>query len=364
MKKILLVAGARPNFVKIAALTSQAPQFSKKLQMELIHTGQHYDDELSQIFFNEFNMPRPIANLGIGSGKSVEQIKRVMQGISPYLEKLKPDLLVVVGDVLSTVGASYAGLMANVPIAHIEAGLRSFNWQMPEEINRVSVDHRSDLLFATENSAMRNLENEKIDMTRVHLVGNVMIDTLLRFKEQAEHSVVLSKLGVSAREYALFTLHRQENTDNLEVLKNILGAVNEAGATTQIIFPLHPRTKKIIEENKLEGVISNIKIIEPQGYFDFLALEINSKFIITDSGGIQEEASVLEKPCITVRTETERPATCEFGTNEIAGTEKQKILELINRANSGNWKKGGQIPLWDGKAGERILNTICGHFNI
>lgn len=361
MKKVLFIAGARPNFMKISAMTLAASLYKDKIEPIIIHTGQHYSDELSKIFFEEFKMPAPAANLNVGSCGRKEQIARILQDLPKHIEKIKPDLIVVVGDVNSTVAGALAGAMANIPVAHVEAGLRSFNWRMPEEINRVMTDHLSDLLFATEESAVTNLGREGVPQEKIHLVGNVMIDTLLRFSDLAEQSKVLETNNLQPKEYALATLHRAENVDDLPRLKDLVSAMEEIAKNINLVCPLHPRTEKALTA---AGIKPNFKIIPPQPYFDFLKLQKNAKFIITDSGGVQEEAAILKIPCITIRTETERPATAKWGTNEVAGVEKEKIVFAAKRAASGDWKKGGDIPLWDGKAAERIMEIIAKFLNV
>lgn len=358
MKKILFIAGARPNFMKISALIKAAEKYKDKIKIDLVHTGQHYDDEMSQIFFDEFKMPAPTVNLGIGSGDRITQTRMIFQKLFPYIEKEKPDLVIVVGDVLSSAVAAQTSVFAGVPVAHIEAGLRSFNWKMPEELNRVLMDNLSDLLFVTEESAIVNLKNENTDDKKIYFVGNVMIDTLFHFRKRAKESEILKKLNLEKNNFVLATFHRQENVDNKELLQEIIEALNEISKFLPVVVPLHPRTKKAIEASGLNGLLEKLIIINPQSYFDFLNLEMNTMVVITDSGGIQEEASIFGVPCITCRTETERPVTCELGTNEIAGVSKEKIIALAMKANSGDWKKGGEILLWDGHAAERIMKII------
>lgn len=360
MKTILFIAGARPNFMKISALTRAAYFMRDKIRIGLIHTGQHYDDEMSKIFFEEFKMPKPIANLGVGSMERISQTKEIINRLLPYLKSINPDLMVVVGDVNSTIASTIAAVQLGIPVAHVEAGLRSFNWQMPEEINRVITDHLSTLLFATEESAVKNLEKEGIDMSRVYLTGNVMIDTLFHFKNLAEDSSALLENNLNPKEYALVTMHRGENVDNKKILKDLYNALCEINSFIPVILPLHPRTKKALESAGIDlSAKGALRIIPSQSYSNFLKLQSCAKFIITDSGGIQEEATIFDVPCITMRTETERPITCELGTNEVAGVSKDKIVDAAKRAHNNEWKeRKGDIPLWDGKAGERIMKII------
>lgn len=361
MKKILFIAGARPNFMKISALTLAAEKYKDKIEIGIIHTGQHYNDELSQVFFDEFKMPAPTVNLGVGSIGRKEQIIKILRDLPKYLREIKPDLIIVVGDVNSTAAAALAGAMENITVAHVEAGLRSFNWKMPEELNRVLTDSLSDLFFVTEESAVENLKNEGAPQEKIHFVGNVMIDTLLRFSDLAENSTALSSFGLRPQEYALATLHRAENVDDLARLKDIIFSLEEAAKECEVVLPLHPRTASALSA---AGISPRLKLLPPQPYLDFLKLQKHAKFIITDSGGIQEEASVLGVPCITCRTETERPATVKYGTNEVVGTEKEKIIAAAEKAARGDWKKGGGIPLWDGKAAERIMKIIAEYLKV
>ncbi|PIR66434.1 MAG: UDP-N-acetylglucosamine 2-epimerase (non-hydrolyzing) [Parcubacteria group bacterium CG10_big_fil_rev_8_21_14_0_10_36_14] len=362
MKKILFIAGARPNFMKISALTRAASLYADKLQIGIIHTGQHYDDELSEVFFREFKMPRPLANLGIGSGSRREQIGKTLKMLSLYIRALKPDLIVVVGDVNSTLAGALAGASENVPVAHVEAGLRSFNWKMPEEANRVMTDHLSDFLFVTENSAVNNLKAEGITEDKVFFSGNVMIDTLLHFGDLSERSDALVKNSLTPKGYALLTLHRTENVSDGKHLAELLFAINEINKSIPVICPLHPRTEKALKDFNLTA---NFTILGPQPYLDFINLQKNAEFVLTDSGGIQEETTIFNVPCITLREETERPVTCELGTNEVVGRDKEKIFEAVGRVLNGEWKKReGEIMGWDGNASKRIMGILAEHLNI
>lgn len=363
MKKILFVAGCRPNFVKIAALMRVAKKYEDRIESLLIHTGQHYNDELSRVFFNDFSLPEPIANLNIGSASRGEQIRAIIQGMSPHLTSCRPDLVVVVGDVNSTLGAALAAVSCGLPLAHVEAGLRSRNWLMPEELNRTVADHLSDLLFVTEESAIRNLENEGISKEKIHFVGNIMVDTLLHFLPFVEKSGTFQKYGLKPNEYALVTMHRAENVNNRRCFSEIFEALSSIGKFIKIVWPLHPRTVKTMEDFGLKD--ESHMILPAQSYLDFLALQKNARFVITDSGGVQEETTILDVPCLTIRTETERPVTCELGTSEIVGVEKEKIISAAQRANGGNWKRrAAEIPFWDGKAAERIMKIIAEYLKV
>lgn len=363
MKKILFVAGCRPNFVKIAALMRAAKKYEDRIESLLIHTGQHYNDELSRIFFNDFSLPEPIANLNIGSASRGEQIRAIIQRMAPHLAAFRPDLVVVVGDVNSTLGAALAAVSCGAPMAHVEAGLRSRNWLMPEELNRIVADHLSDLLFATEKSAICNLENDGVSKDKIYFVGNIMVDTLLHSLPFTEKSGTLQKYDLKPKEYALVTLHRAENTDDRDRFSEVFEALSFIGKFIKIIWPLHPRTAKTMEDFGLKD--GSFLILPPQSYIDFLALQKNARFVITDSGGVQEETTILDVPCLTIRTETERPVTCELGTSEVVGVEKEKIISAAQRANRGDWKRrAAEIPLWDGKAAERIMKIIAEYLKV
>ena len=360
MKTIAIIVGARPNFVKAAALCAAAVSYSKRVKIEIIHTGQHYSDELSTIFFEQFNMPKLYANLNIGSNDRITTTHLIMERLTNTLKELKPDMVVVIGDVTSTVAAAMTAVSLGIPVAHVEAGLRSRNWRMNEEVNRVMVDHISSLLFATEVEGVMNLQKEGVDMSRVYLVGNTMIDTLNLFEGIAENSSVLERLQVLPYSYVLATLHRAENVDDVPRLLELYGALCDIHAKCPVILPLHPRTKLALER---AGVVIDSRfspiIVEPQSYLDFFKLQRYARCIVTDSGGIQEEASVIGVPVLTVRTETERPITIEYGTNEMVGVSREKIGEAATRALKGQWKRRkAVIPFWDGKAGERIMAII------
>lgn len=360
MKTIVTIVGARPNFVKAAALCNALGPFKERLRMEIIHTGQHYTDELSTIFFEQFHMPAVYANLEIGSGDRITQTHLIMERLTPHLQTLKPDLVIVIGDVTSTIGATMTAVQLGIPVAHVEAGLRSNNWRMPEEINRVMTDHLASLLFTTEVAANENLAREQIAMEKVHLVGNTMIDTLNLFEGIAEGSDVLERLHLKPYSYVLATLHRPENVDYPERLLELYGALCDIQTHCPVVMPLHPRTKSALFR---AGVVIDSRfapqMVDPQSYLDFFKLQRYARAIITDSGGIQEEASVIGVPVITARTETERPITVEYGTNEVVGISRTKLVDAARRAISGSWKRRkAVIPLWDGHAASRILTII------
>jgi UDP-N-acetylglucosamine 2-epimerase (non-hydrolysing) len=359
--KIINVVGARPNFMKIAPIITEFKKHSHFEQL-LVHTGQHYDEKMSKLFFQDLNLPKPNIFLGIGSGSHAEQTGKIMIEFEKILIKEKPDLVNVVGDVNSTLACSLAASKMGIKIAHIEAGLRSFDRSMPEEINRIVTDHISDFLFVTEKSGYDNLIKEGIDAKKIHFVGNVMIDTLLFHKKRkVSQSEILNKLQLINQKYCVLTLHRPGNVDSSKNIKIIMKAIKEIQKSIIIVWPIHPRTKKSIKEYGFNSTFENflnLKIIEPLGYLDFLNLMLHSTFMLTDSGGIQEETTALNIPCLTLRPNTERPVTIEEGTNKLLKLDCQEmILESKKIINGG--KKEGKIPyLWDGKSAERIVKVI------
>lgn len=363
IKKIVLVVGARPNFMKSAPLIKELQKHTNKFNFKLIHTGQHYDKNLSQLFFEQLNMPKPDLYLGVGSGSHAEQTAKIMLGIEKALYDLKPDLVIVFGDVNSTAATAMVTSKMGLKLAHIEAGLRSFDRSMPEEINRIVTDHLSDFLFVSEKSGMKNLLNEGIGGEKVFFAGNIMIDSLIGNMKLALESNVLKSLELSTGKYILVTLHRPATVDSAEQLKSVLEALKKIGDSCKIIFPCHPRTKQRIIEFGLSEYINdeNLKIIDPLGYLDFLKLQIKARMVITDSGGIQEETTYLGVPCITVRHNTERPITVEIGTNIIASTDPQNIIKIANDLLNAPIKKGKIPEYWDGKTSERIVGVLINH---
>ncbi|HEB36036.1 MAG TPA: UDP-N-acetylglucosamine 2-epimerase (non-hydrolyzing) [Candidatus Aminicenantes bacterium] len=372
---ILIVVGARPNFMKIAPIVDVIKNYNKTkdegqpaIDYLLIHTGQHYDYEMSKSFFNDLRVPEPDIYLRVGSGTQAEQTGKIMIKFEKVCFREKPDLVIVVGDINSTIAGSLAAVKLNIPLAHIEAGLRSFDRTMPEEINRILTDQISDYLFTTCEDANMNLRREGIPENKIFFVGNVMIDTLLSQIEIAKNSNIMEKLGLkknnNVKKYAVLTLHRPSNVDNLVVLKGIFDILNNISQIVPIIFPAHPRTIKQIKKFKLEEMISldkanqNILAIPPLGYLDFLCLMSNAVLVLTDSGGIQEETTILGIPCLTLRNNTERPITVKEGTNILVGNNPDKIIKVIHSV-----LKNG-IPIkkaprhWDGKASERIFKVL------
>jgi UDP-N-acetylglucosamine 2-epimerase (non-hydrolysing) len=355
MKRFMLLVGARPNFMKVAPL--HRALLERGADLTLVHTGQHQDINMSDIFFTELAIPAPDVHLGIGFGDRLTQTKKIVDGLTPLLRERQPDALVVVGDVTSTAAGAMAGTMAGVPVVHVEAGLRSFNWRMPEELNRMIADHHATYLFVSDPSGIGHLKSEAIPEERIHFVGNIMIDTLRNAETKGHASDVLSRFGISSGSYGVLTLHRPENVDDVAVLKPLWETLNRVAATLPIIFPVHPRTQKRLAEFGIptDGAI---RLVDPVGYFDMLALTKNAKLVLTDSGGVQEETTVLGIPCITLREETERPVTVTVGTSEVVGRDREAILAAVDRVLRGEWKKGGIPELWDGSTAARIADIL------
>ncbi len=363
MLKILNVVGARPNFMKIAPLIEAMAKFPDRIESMLVHTGQHYDKKMSKAFFDDLGMPRPDIDLGVGSGSHAEQTGKVMVAFEKVCLREKPDLVVVVGDVNSTMACTITAKKLGIAVAHVEAGLRSRDMEMPEEINRLCTDVLCDLLFTTDPIADENLLHEGVPREKIHFVGNVMIDTLLKHRQAARHLDLLSRLNLEKNGYAVLTLHRPSNVDDRETLEGILQALSRIGEAVPIVFPVHPRTSKMVDRFGLERYLAErpdgkgFRILSPIGYLEFLHLNMNAKMILTDSGGIQEESTVLGIPCVTLRHNTERPITCEIGTNVLVGNRPEKILEAAERVMANEVK--GRVPdKWDGKAAERIVRVI------
>jgi len=348
--KILNVVGARPNFMKIAPIVEQMRQ-TPELRGILVHTGQHYSEGMSDVFFRDLGIPVPDVHLGVGSGSHAEQTARIMVEFEKICLQEQPDLVLVVGDVNSTMACTIVAAKLHVPVAHVEAGLRSFDRKMPEEINRVVTDALSSLLFTTSRDADENLKREGVDGSKIFFVGNVMIDTLLKHREKAA-ALQIDK----PRKYALVTLHRPSNVDNPQVLRPILEALYEISNSMPVLFPIHPRTAKSVQSLGLS--LNGIRTMEPLGYLEFLNFEANATIVLTDSGGLQEETTILGIPCLTLRENTERPVTITHGTNMMVGPDKTRILEGFRRIISGDWKPSGPPELWDGHAAQRIVRII------
>jgi len=358
--KVLIVAGARPNFMKIAPLMA-AFQAADGFSTCLVHTGQHYDAAMSHVFFDELGIPRPDLNLEVGSGSHAVQTAEVMVRFEPVLAEQKPDVVVVVGDVNSTIACALTAVKLGVPVAHVEAGLRSFDETMPEEINRRLTDVISSLLFVSEPSGMVNLEREGSPADRRHLVGNVMIDSLLAHRDRARERGGVTRFGVESGGYCLLTLHRPANVDDPVVLSGILDALERIAGETPLLFPAHPRTVAALQRTGLSeraAAIEGLRFLDPLGYLDFLALLSDAMAVITDSGGIQEETTALGVPCLTLRDNTERPVTVEQGTNTIVGTQPDRIVKAFDGIRCGEVRVGRVPELWDGRAAERIVGIF------
>lgn len=364
MKKIISVVGTRPNFMKVASVYDAFNKYNKienKIQHLICHTGQHYDDNMSKVFFKDLGLPQPDFYLGVGNGSHAEQTAKIMIEFEKILLKEKPDLIIVVGDVNSTIACSLTAVKLGIKIAHVEAGLRSFDRNMPEEINRVLTDAISDYLFVTENSGIVNLKNEGISDDKIFFVGNCMIDSLINQMEKI-NSIDIEKIyDLEKNNYAVVTFHRPSNVDDISQLEKIVVLLNEISSKVKVVFPVHPRTlNRLTESSLIQRINKNVLLTEPIGYLEFIALVSKSKLVITDSGGIQEETTYLKIPCITLRTTTERPVTVEYGTNFLVGDDINKALEQFYKIMNGEIKQGKIPELWDGKAGERIVRVIGG----
>jgi UDP-N-acetylglucosamine 2-epimerase (non-hydrolysing) len=362
--KIINVVGARPNFMKMAPIIEAMNQYPNKIEHKLVHTGQHYDEKMSQSFFIDLGMPKPDINLEVGSGSHAEQTAKIMIAFEKVCLQENPDLVIVVGDVNSTMACTITAKKLGIKVAHVEAGLRSRDMSMPEEINRLCTDVLCDYLFTTDHFADENLAIEGISDDKVFFVGNVMIDTLMKHRAMAAKSAFGEQLGLTCGEYATLTMHRPGNVDNKQVLQGILEALKEISKCVPIVFPIHPRTKKMAEQFGLSHFFNNgdkvegIWITEPLGYLEFLNLNMNAKLVLTDSGGLQEETTVLGVPCITMRPNTERPITCEVGSNIMVGNSKEKILREAFKILDGVSSKGNVPDKWDGKSAERIIKVL------
>lgn len=358
--KILIIAGARPNFMKIAPIM-HAMKKSEKLEPVLVHTGQHYDVKMSDTFFEELNIPRPDISLEVGSDTHARQVARIMERFEPVCDEQKPRAILVVGDVNSTMACSIVAAKKDIKIIHVEAGIRSRDRSMPEEINRMVTDAITDILMPPSQDAVQNLLSEGHAPEKIHLVGNIMIDTLLSSRGLVEQSKILETLGLEEKGFVSLTLHRPSNVDNIENFRKILAALEVIQKELLIVFPIHPRTRKMISEFGLEDYVASMKnliLTEPMGYFDFGKLISSSYFVLTDSGGIQEETTVYGIPCITLRENTERPVTVWEGTNELAGCDTAKIIALAGQIMDNNWKQGRIPEMWDGKTAGRIIEIL------
>ncbi|HLC60546.1 MAG TPA: UDP-N-acetylglucosamine 2-epimerase (non-hydrolyzing) [Candidatus Nanoarchaeia archaeon] len=363
--KVLSVVGTRPNFVKISALANEF--LNHKVNHVLVHTGQHYDKEMSKLFFDDLKLPKPDINLEVGSGTYSEQLGNIIIGLGKVLKDQRPDLVIVVGDVNSTFAGALVAKQLGIKVAHVESGLRSFDLAMPEEINRMLTDRISDMLFTTEESGNKNLINEGVDKKKIFFAGNVMIDTLLAHRKKSSRSDILNKLKLNKKEYCVLTLHRPSNVDSESGLRKILSIIEKLQDEIKIVFPVHPRTRKNIEAfglNKKIYSMKNLVVTEPLGYLDFLQLMDKSKLVLTDSGGIQDETTILGVPCITLRENTERPVTLEEGTNLLVSTDAAKVIKKSLEVINNKIKLKGRIPkFWDGNAAKRIVKIILKEIN-
>lgn len=361
-----IIAGARPNFIKIAPIIEAIEAQRKKgvaIDYRLVHTGQHYDKNMSGDFFEQLGIPAPHHNLEAGSGTQAEQTSRIMIGYEKLLLDKPCDLCIVVGDVTSTMACSIAAKkMNNIKVAHVEGGIRSGDWTMPEEINRIVTDAITDYFFTTSEVANNNLRKTGIGEDRIFFVGNTMIDTLYKQMPRFMKPAIWDKYSLREKQYVIMTLHRPANVDNKEKLKEIITEIVHSSQGLPLIFPVHPRTAKMMEALGIEH--DNLHTVEPLGYLEFNYLVKNAKVVITDSGGITEEATVMGVPCMTLRDSTERPETCTIGTNELLGTDTKNIAPAFGKLFSGNWKKGSIPELWDGKTAERIVNYITRIFGL
>jgi UDP-N-acetylglucosamine 2-epimerase (non-hydrolysing) len=349
---VLCVAGARPNFMKVKPVIDGLERAG--VDVRLVHTGQHFDQAMSQVFFDELGLPAPDHHLGVGAGSHAEQTARVMTALEPIVAELAPDIVAVVGDVNSTMAAALVAAKGGTQVAHVEAGLRSGDWTMPEEVNRVVTDRVSDYLLAPSPDAVDNLRAEGIPESRITLVGNVMVDTLLANEARARARPVLADLGLRPGSYGLVTMHRPANVDDAGTLKALVGALGRVAEYCPLLFPAHPRVR---DRLATLDVPPGLRVVEPLGYLDFLALEASARLVLTDSGGVQEETTVLGVPCLTLRDNTERPITVTQGTNTVVGRDPDRVVAAARRV-----LRDGVVPrrpaLWDGRAGERIAGAL------
>ena len=356
--RITSVVGARPNFMKVAPL-ARALAGVEGVDHRIVHTGQHYAREMSDVFFRDLSIPVPDVDLGVGSASHAVQTARIMIEFEKVCAADRPNLVVVVGDVNSTMACTLVAAKLEIPVAHLEAGLRSFDRTMPEEINRVVTDALADYLFTTSREADENLKREGVDPEKIHFVGNVMIDTLLAHREKADRLDMASRFGMDGSEYAVMTLHRPSNVDDRLVLQEILQAVQDISESMPVIFPIHPRTAQRIREFELDPMVhGGVRLSDPLGYLEFLSLMSGAKFVMTDSGGLQEETTILGVPCLTIRENTERPVTISEGTNVLVGTDRERILEEVRKILAGHWKTPQVPEYWDGKAAGRIVAIL------
>ena len=366
MIKILSVVGARPNFMKVAPL-HRAFTASGRIESRIVHTGQHYDARMSDIFFNQLGLPEPHHYLGVGGGSHTHQKANVMLKFEAVLREEAPDLVLVVGDVNATTATTLVAVKEGIPVAHVEAGLRSGDRSMPEEVNRVVTDAICQYHFVTEHSGLVNLARENATSRGIHFVGNVMIDSLVHFRKQAAAGDTLARLGLAPKSYLLTTMHRPHNVDGPAGLAAITDILRRSAERLPVVFPMHPRTRNNLEKHGLLAAveaIDNLHLLEPQGYLQFLQLMDNARLIVTDSGGIQEETTYLQVPCLTFRDTTERPITVELGTNILMDDlDPDSVMAAVGDILEGRAKRGVVPPLWDGRAAERIRDILLAEFD-
>ena len=356
MMHIVHVVGTRPNFMKAAPVLEACAK--KGFVQSLVHTGQHYDAQMSEVFFQQLGLPHPDVNLEVGPGSHAQQTAQVMVRFEKFVSQTRPDMVLVYGDVNSTLAAALVCAKMLIPLAHVEAGLRSFDKTMPEEINRIVVDHIGDYLFTTCVDADKNLLKEGVSQEKIFFVGNVMIDTLVKLKPVAQKSSIVESLGLCEKKYVLATLHRPSNVDDSQRLRGLIGSLERIGSVAPVIFPVHPRTRQRIEALDYAFDPKQLMLVDPLGYVDFIKLQIDAAAVITDSGGVQEETTFLGIPCLTLRPNTERPVTITQGTNQLVG-EDCKALEQKTQSVLNGKKRVGTIPaLWDGKAAQRIADIL------
>lgn len=362
--RVVNIVGARPNFMKVAPLYSEYRKFPDAIEPILVHTGQHYDAEMSDVFLSQLNIPQPQFYLGVGSGSHADQTAKMMLAFEPIVQKIMPDIVVVVGDVNSTLACSVVAAKLQIPVAHVEAGLRSFDRTMPEEINRIVTDSLSTYLFTHCESANENLRREGIAPERIFFVGNIMIDTLRTFQPHIASSTIRRQLRLDTRPYGYITLHRPSSVDDRTTFRGLLDAFGEIQRSIALVWPVHPRSEKMLDEFHLREELSknpNLITTKPVSYVDSLHLMTHATFVMTDSGGVQEETTVLGVPCLTLRPNTERPITIEQGTNTLVGLEAEAVIREVKAILAGKRKTGKIPPLWDGKTAERIVLVLLKH---
>lgn len=356
---LTIVAGARPNFMKIAPIIKaikSAQEQGEDIDYRLVHTGQHYDKKMSGDFFEQLGIPEPHANLGAGGGSQAEQTAAIMVSFEKDLQAHRPDAVLVVGDVTSTMACTITAKKLCVEVVHVEAGIRSGDMSMPEEINRIVTDSICDHFFTTSEAANAHLRNAGAEDNRIHFVGNTMIDTLYQNLDRLQQPAIWQQQQLSPKGYYLITLHRPNNVDDVANLKNLLDTVLSLTNDLPVIFPIHPRTKKILDSIAYSG--PNLVQVDPMGYLEFIYLVKHARAVITDSGGITEETTVLGVPCLTLRNSTERPETVTIGTNELVGTDPSHLVPYLQKLQGGSWKSAGIPELWDGKTSERIVEKL------